>query len=170
MYMNDFQTANSYYQGGFPNNPMFNMEQHYIPNTMMNNMGSSSTDMYNQPVCPYSYEYMNYNMMPGMPNSMNNTSQFNRQLDNMYPEVYRTIYPMVTKSCDTIGNNMYSQNGMISENTIDEMVDNIYSSVIPTSEVREDEVTDEFRSSHRSLSKDLIRILLIRELLYRRRW
>lgn len=48
--------------------------------------------------------------------------QNNQELENLYPEIYKIIYPMIRKAC--ISNNM-----PINGETIENIVDDIYSSV-----------------------------------------
>lgn len=128
-----------------------------------------------------------------------NISGNNVELENSYPEIYKIVYPMVTKKCDNIrGNN-------ITKDDIENMTDEIYyalesrnetqvninltndvnslrtanrtnSSISSNTakgenrkpEVKVSETTGEKRQLNGGL-RDLIQILLIRELLNRRR-
>lgn len=124
-----------------------------------------------------------------------NISGNNVELENSYPEIYKIVYPMVTKKCDNMrGNN-------ITKDDIENMTDEIYyalesrnetqvninltndvnglrtanNSTINNAktenrkpEVKVSEATGEKRQLNGGL-RDLIQILLIRELLNRRR-
>lgn len=95
--------------------------------------------------------------------------------DNMYPEIYRIVYPMVCKACD-------DNTKPITEETIDEMTNTIFVNLEASSEqvnvkmelkngdVRNPNAKQEPLKETRQNSalRDLIRILLIRELLRRR--
>lgn len=126
----------------------------------------------------------NYNS--NMTNYGNSENEQDAQLEACYPEIYKVIYPMVNKACN-------ANTKPVTPELIDELTDEIYSAVEndnsvnvtinltnevqstgnrnasnnvkteDTQRVREDR---QFRN--RSL-QDLIRILLIRELLRRRR-
>ena len=142
----------------------------YRMNSMnnMNNMGMNS---------------MNMNSM-GM-NSMNNMGNMNTQdmsfedIEQLYPEVYRVVYPMVCFSCDRI----QFPNAPVTDEMITRMTNDIYDrveadgriNVEVTVEVRESEnrqnssETRQRRPRNRFLN-DLIRILLLRELFRRRRF
>lgn len=101
--------------------------------------------------------------------------------EEWYPEIYRIVYPMVCKSCDDIGNKE------ITEQLITEMTNNIYINLeaeereekVPKQELRNGDVrnprareheiqTRQQRQSNSSL-RDLVQILLLRELFDRRR-
>ena len=116
-----------------------------------------------------------------------NVSGNNVELENSYPEIYKIVYPMVAKKCDNMrGNN-------ITKDDIENMTDEIYyalesrnetqvninltnnMSTAKTSnnlnkkpEVKVSATTGEKRQLNGGL-RDLIQILLIRELLNRRR-
>lgn len=116
------------------------------------------------------YPNMRASMSPTM-FSMNTSSD---DLERMYPEVYRVVYPMVCFACDNIRT-------PVTEEMVDMMTDDIYDRVeadgrinIDISvEVRNDEETQENRQRRprrrNRFLRDLIRILLLRELLRRRR-
>lgn len=119
-----------------------------------------------------------------------NISGNNVELENSYPEIYRIVYPMVSKKCDNM------RGGNITKDDIENMTDEIYyalesrnetqvninlknevNSTRTTSgskienrkpEVKVAETTEENRQLNGGL-RDLIQILLIRELLNRRR-
>jgi len=101
-------------------------------------------------------------------------------LEQMYPEVYRIVYPMVCSACDRIS----SPVSPITEEMVTRMTDDIYDRVESDGRINiEINVTTEVRESNdRQISnetrqrrprnrflRDLIRILLLRELLRRRR-
>ena len=125
---------------------------------------------------PYWYEQMRV----GNINNMEN-------LEEMYPEIYKVVYPMVKKACNR---NTRSLN----KNLIEEMAEEIYSNLEENNEIRlninlENDIGEENRSiketennqireeenrgkEHRNRKRgtlfDLIKILLIRELIDRR--
>ena len=100
-------------------------------------------------------------------------------IERLYPEVYRVVYPMVCSACDRI----QFPNNPVSEDMIIRMTDDIYDRVEAdgrinievnvTTEVRESDnkqisnETRQRRPRNRFL-RDLIRILLLRELFRRR--
>lgn len=102
----------------------------------------------------------------------------NVNIENFYPEIYKIVYPMVKKAC-------YDHYGMINEDTINKIVNDIYSNLTTnerielninlTNEVRVDskEVKPEDESSQNrnvgsnNILTDLIKILVIRELISR---
>ena len=120
------------------------------------------------------------NMRASMPPSMfsySNMETYSDDLERMYPEVYRVVYPMVCFACDNIRT-------PVTEEMIDMMTDDIYDRVeadgrinIDISvEVRNDQANNgEMQESRQRrprrrnrFLRDLIRILLLRELLRRR--
>lgn len=122
----------------------------------------------------------------GYPNQNNNYPMYNanqyvqnsnNQLENYYPEIYRIIYPMINTACK-------NNTRVIDQETINSMVDEIYFAV----EVEDEEILDrdvkegssksikESTGENRQVRRirnrtlhDLIRILLIRELIRRPR-
>lgn len=116
-------------------------------------------------------QMMNYNY--NNCNNCNNSGMMNNSMESMYPEIYRVIQPMVIKACDSL---RYTNMGntFITVNILDDLTDNIYRSV-ENEERSSEENADNQRSSEnddntrqrRNLLRDLIRILLIRELLRR---
>ena len=82
-----------------------------MPMMNMNQMGMNQINM-NQ---------MNMNNMTEMYESENNFS-CNQTIDDMYPEIYRIIYPMVCKACMAVDEN-------ISEDLVSRMVNEIYMNV-----------------------------------------
>ena len=134
-----------------------------------------------------------FNNIGGNPyNYMNNYgyNSFNRNisvtadidLEELYPEIYKIVYPMVKKACDRVSSPITRE---VFENMVDEIYSNIevsdtidlhinvsndiknVNSINNRGGLKKEEETRETRQS--SLAKDLIQILLIRELLRRRR-
>ena len=136
---------------------------------------------------------MNYNMNSNMnTNYMNTTSDMD--LESCYPEIYKIVYPMVCKKCDSV-------RMPVTNDDIQNMTDEIYFALEGRAEVQLNiNLGNEVRSSETSNTKiaktsdkkpdikisetssqnretrqfnrnlrDLIQILLIRELLRRRR-
>ena len=136
---------------------------------------------------------MNYNMASNMnTNSMNSTSDMD--LESCYPEIYKIVYPMVCKKCDSV-------RMPVTNDDIQNMTDEIYFALEGRTEVQLNiNLGNEVRSSETSNTnvaktvdkkpdgkiseassqnretrqfnrglRDLIQILLIRELLRRRR-
>ena len=118
---------------------------------------------------------------PANSNYYNNQPQINRSVDleSLYPESYKIIYPMVQKACSQIS-------GLIDEDLLDNITNDIYNNLEGENiinlniniENTKNETTDSNNSSNtRSSSskqinnpiRDLIKILLIRELLRRPR-
>lgn len=98
-------------------------------------------------------------------------------MDDMYPDIYRIVYPVVCKVCDK------NMNSPITHNTVDEMVEEVYGIVegenevkvetnkveLKNGDVRNPNVKQKEETRQRNfLLNDLIRILLLRELLRRR--
>ena len=94
-------------------------------------------------------------------------------LERMYPDVYRVVYPMVRSACDNV-------RMPITEEMLDNMTDDIYDRVEADGrinveisfEVRSEESQETRQPRPRRRNRflrDLIRILLLRELLGRRR-
>lgn len=123
---------------------------------------------------------MNYSNM-----YMNNQTPYQNMylatnsLERMYPDTYRIVYPMVVSACNMV-------NMPITEEMLDRMTDDIYDRAIADSRInidinieiesREDndsrQLSDESRQRRprrrNRFFRDLIRILLLRELLGRR--
>ena len=94
-------------------------------------------------------------------------SQSNMDLERSYPELYRLLYPMVKTAC-------MRNTRPITNETIDQMVRDIYSSFNndETTQVSAEtrtkgEEADRAQRPNNFVLNDLIRILLIRELLGR---
>jgi hypothetical protein len=157
------QTYDDYMRSvlGYPNVDGYRMNN---MNSMgINNMGLNTMNMNNM------------NTM-GMTNSQDMSCE---DIEQLYPEVYRVVYPMVCSSCDR----MQFPNAPVTNEMITRMTDDIYDrveadgriNVEVTVEVREIEnkhsssETRQRRPRNRFL-RDLIRILLLRELFRRRRF
>lgn len=101
-----------------------------------------------------------------------NISGNNVELENSYPEIYKIVYPMITKKCENV------RESNITKDDIENMTDEIYYALESKNEtqvnikkrpeVKVSETTGEKRQLKGGL-RDLIQILLIRELLNRRR-
>ena len=146
---------------GYRNSNLYNMPNMNSMNNM-SNMGMNAMNMNNM----------------GM---MNNQEMFSDDLEHLYPEVYRVVYPMVCSTCDRI--QMPATN--ITDEMVTRMTDDIYDrvesdpriniEVTVTTEVRESDKrqnsseTRQRRPRNRFL-RDLIRILLLRKLFRRRRF
>ena len=137
---------------------------------------------------------MNYNMISNMMNAnfMNETSDM--ELESCYPEIYKIVYPMISKKCDNV-------RMPVTNNDIQNMTDEIYFALEERNEIQLNiNLTNEVRgpstnnvNTTRTLDKkqevkiseatsnkkresrqinrglrDLIQILLIRELLRRK--
>ncbi len=113
------------------------------------------------------------NMRTSMSPSMFPMEAYSDDLERMYPEVYRVVYPMVCFACDNIRT-------PVTEEMLDMMTDDIYDRVEADGrinvdisvEVRNNEEVQENRQRRprrrNRFLRDLIRILLLRELLRRR--
>ena len=117
--------------------------------------------------------------MNNMQTPYQNMFQVSDTLERMYPETYRIVYPMVVSAC-----NMVSM--PVTEEMLDRMTDDIYDRAVTDTrisidiniEVESREETDSRQTSAQSrprrprrrnrFFRDLIRILLLRELLGRR--
>lgn len=107
----------------------------------------------------------------------NNNFQTNNELESLYPDIYRVVYPLVCNECN--------MNTMpITEECIEKMIDNVYKSIEVDLKL-ETNVKVEFRKDNRNTNsrqmedretrqrrdnrflRDLIRILILRELLQR---
>ena len=84
------------------------------------------------PMMPYKdnfTDYRNQNMMNSNMNinSMNTTS--NMDLESCYPEIYKIVYPMVQKKCDSVGTS-------VSNDDIQNMTNEIYFALEGRAEVQ----------------------------------
>lgn len=120
------------------------------------------------------YPNMRASMSPQMMSPFTNMDTSDDDLERMYPETYRVVYPMVCFACD----NMRMP---VTEEMVDMMTDDIYDRVESDGRINV-EVSVEVRSGESSSEetrqrrprrrnrflRDLIRILLLRELIRRR--
>lgn len=111
----------------------------------------------------YNMNYnMNYNMINNDSKPIFNNYQV-QELENCYPDIYRIIYPMIQKVC--------SQNiGNITKEVIDRMTDEVYFAVedremLENREEKQDTTVENRKISRNHGLNDLIRILILRELL-----
>ena len=94
-------------------------------------------------------------------------------IENMYPDIYRKVYPMVCRACDT-------NTRPITDDTIEDMINSIVLNIdgnneqvnakmeLKNGDVRNPNAKQETRQQGNSFLRDLVRILLIRELIRRR--
>lgn len=117
-------------------------------------------------------------MYPNIPMSYPNMYESTDCLEKMYPDTYRIIYPMVVSACDMV-------TMPITEEMLNQMTDDIYDRAITDDRISIDiniEVETREGNSNSQISnevrqrrprrrnrffRDLIRILLLRELLGR---
>ena len=96
-----------------------------------------------------------------------------QQLETMYPKIYYIIYPVVVHHCDMM-DSTYGCMYMPKREEVEHMIDNIYTKVEVDVDVaikqepRESEER-QFGFGERLLLRGLIGVLLLRELLRRRR-
>lgn len=116
-----------------------------------------------QPMNNHTYGYgMNFENFEMANMSSTNTVQM-RELEDCYPEIYRIIYPMVQKACN-------QNTRPLTRELIDSMTEEIYFAIEDKDmiENREKEEKKENRQIRRNTNlNDLIRILILRELLGR---
>ena len=88
----------------------------------------------------------------------------NIKLEQFYPELYKLIYPMIQTAC-------MRNTKPITEETINEMIQDVYSNFnvddVSFSETRDSNRHEKVSKPNNYVLNDLIRILLIRELLGR---
>ena len=85
----------------------------------------------------------------------NSYSMTNPELEACYPEIYKVVYPMITNACAR-------NTKPITSSLVDELTDEIYSAIETNKENRRED-----RQYRNSGLQNLIKILLIRELLGR---
>jgi len=126
-----------------------------------------SYEDYMRDVLGYTPTY-NYNMQQSRRDT-------NTELERLYPEIYRTVYPMVRKVCT-------QYNGEITEDFVERLTNEVYTNLeveqdvrsetskvsvkattTSKTEVRKEEETRQRRPNN--TLRDLIRILIIREIL-----
>ncbi|MDD3304063.1 MAG: hypothetical protein PHP54_04010 [Clostridia bacterium] len=100
------------------------------------------------------------NMPMMMPNQMWDMNEYEEDLESMYPESYRRIYPMVCNACDKV-------QGRITRDMIMRMTDDICNKMEMDGRMESQESVAEDRQRNRFLN-DLVSVLLIREFLHRR--
>ncbi len=93
----------------------------------------------------------------------NNVYPVNNNLESMYPEIYRVLEPLIRKECMNVNCNQ------IDNETLEKMTNNVLNSVsvdlkIETNNRAENRKDDRQISQNRFLN-DLIKILLLKELL-----
>lgn len=129
-----------------------------------------SYEDYMQTVLGYSYgpdtyrEVETYNTMQLNPNM--------QELNKLYPEIYRVVYPVVQKACSR--RNMSN----VTDKMLSEIVDEVYSVIEPgddiveqrelplkNGDVKNPRAKDTRQRRNNPLLMDLIRILVLRELL-----
>ena len=122
------------------------------------------------PMCTENSNAMSY---PNYEYTSNYRQNMNRkELEECYPEIYKLIFPMVTKTCDSIQE-------PITKELVEQLTDNIYFAIEGNEEVnihinltnevggkKQKKETRSPRPVNRNL-RDLIKILLLRELLNR---
>ena len=96
-------------------------------------------------------------------------NQTNKELESLYPELYKLLYPMIKTAC-------MRNTKPITAETIEEMVKEIYSNFhneeMPqaSTKTKTKEIeTNKGEKTNNALLKDLIRILLIKEILENQR-
>lgn len=129
------------------------------------------------------YDYYNsYQDMPQM--NMYSNSTINNDLEDLYPDIYKVVHPMVRKVC---GKNSKP----ITKNTVDELVMEVYMHLeldendsvdanvkvqvrynelrneVNNLKTKADNETRQHRPTQNRLLQDLIRILVLRELINR---
>lgn len=112
----------------------------------------------------YNFDDMNFNEFSMMQNMSN------EEMENCYPDIYRLVYPMVQKAC-------MQNNRPLTRELIDDMTDEIYFSIEDNELTQQsrgkDEKSTEVKMENRQrivrnrTLNDLIRILILRELLGR---
>ena len=137
-------------------------------------MYNSNYEEYMQNVLGYNIRPQNTYQMPENIYEMQRGSSYeNMDLENLYPDIYRMIQPMVQKVC-------MRATGVINEEMISSMTDEVYNAMSEeTRDVKKS--SNEVRTSNSQnvrkveeprqnnfLLRDLIRILIIKELLRRR--
>lgn len=157
--------------------------------------------MYNNPYEEYMRNSLGYNWIPNMNMNMNQANSMNEMyeteectcnqtsVEDMYPEIYKIIYPMVCKACMAVSQNVTED--LVSRITNEiyvnvehmEMFNETRSSSISVSpqvskNVKGDSINNKISSSSNNSSnvrqetrqrnpllRDLIRILVLRELI-----
>lgn len=150
-------------------------------------MYNQDYEEYMRSVLGYSPNYQDTTYRNNDYYGVQNQSYYNEKLEMMYPEIYRTVYPLVLRE---VGMNSRA----VTEDMIDEMADRIYNeieenqninrsienekkdvkvtSTASTSTLRSTKSTEtnedrQFGGQRNNILRDLIKILLLRELLGR---
>ncbi len=154
-----------------------------------NILGYSPIKTYENDYQIYRNENTNYNVSSNMYNNSIN-SRSDAELESCYPEIYKIVYPMVNKKCNNV-------RGNITREDIENMTDEIYYALEEKKDIQLNiNLTNEVRKTNNTVKslnrkpdvkisekpnekietrqinrglRDLIQILLIRELLNRRR-
>lgn len=126
--------------------------------------------MYNDYYEGYNYignnnnRYNYNNTYPEQYRNFNSPSIETRELEENYPEIYKIVYPMVAKACSN-----YSQ--PMNNNIINNLTNEIYLAIEEVPEVNttidSKNNTRHSNNNNNNILKDLIRILILRELLSR---
>ena len=125
----------------------------------------------------YDYEQNNYyEQMPYNYFTYYSSRNIVNDVENLYPEIYKVVYPMIQKACN-------QNTKPIDENLIDDMTEDIYSNIeadniinlnINIENNRNESMVEKEKNNRcetkntrqsNNLIRDLIRILLIREFL-----
>lgn len=172
------QTYDDYMRSvlGYPNSDGYRMNNMGMNNMHnMSNMGMNTMSMNNMNTMG--------NIGMNSMNSMGMNMSSDEDIERLYPEVYRVVYPMICSSCDRI----QFPGTTINDEMITRMTDDIYDQVESDGRIKiEVNVTTEVRETSSSSDsavetrqrrrprnrflRDLIRILLLRELFRRRRF
>lgn len=153
------------------------MYEEYMQN-FLNYPINGYRNTYDQMIDSYQYNYPNNDLYGYAPYNIQNRNNISsNEMESYYPEIYNVIYPMVKKVC-------LKNNRGISQEVIDDMVEEIYSNLennkaITLNIVLNNEINgqnaggkEDLRQENRQLSRnnvlsDLIRILVLRELIGR---
>lgn len=101
------------------------------------------------------YQPINYSNSYEMEYDRFNILQ-SQELENCYPDIYRIVYPMVQKVCN-------QNTRAITKDLIESMTDEIYFAI----EDKEEKMIESRQPNQNQGLNDLIRILILRELLGR---
>lgn len=142
---------------------MYNTYEEYMQNVL----GVTYPNTYNMPVNNNYFE------------PRNDTVNL-QEINNLYPEIYGIVYPMVQKVCGRSGI------GMCDERQINEMVEEVYNAIesgdtpiekrddialnSKNGDVKNPRAKETRRPNNNFLLRDLIRILIIREILQGGGW
>ena len=133
-------------------------------------MYNQSYEEYMRNVLGYSMSYPNMYEIQNERSYNQDTNYLNLELENLYPDIYKIIYPMVRKMCSQNVEN-------ITEEKIEQMTNEIYINIesetntniqvqSPRTDIKNARTKEVEEPRQRNyLLKDLIRILILRELL-----